>query len=62
LEEMEYIYEIETRNGTMAFESTYFDDITNATLIALLVIQKRNLVARATTYQDNTINIKNPTE
>jgi len=47
LEELEYIYEDELRNGQIAFSSTFFDDITNSTLIAHTVIKERKLLSRA---------------
>jgi len=44
LEEISYIEEAESRAGTIMMKSKFFDDITNATLIAAYFVVKRRLL------------------
>ena len=46
------IYEDELKNGQIAFSSTFFDDITNSTLISLTAIKERKFLSRAISAEE----------
>ena len=48
LEEVKYIYETQTKNRVITFESKFFDDITNSMMINLFIVKERRLLYRDT--------------
>lgn len=47
IEEMKYIYEVEFKSWLIWFKTKFYDDITNAFMIALFIVSEKNLISRS---------------
>jgi len=55
LEEMEFIQMSQTRMGKVSFVSDFFDDITNAMMIAMYVARKKKYINRVAISETESI-------